>query len=540
MSTSHALQQIKGSTRELMSQGKTEEAWELILSALEAVLDKNRDLELMVAKLRRERLGQTSERLDPAQLALLFEAMQAQPAEEPVQAEFEAREDASLEGELEKAKKDRPQEPGRERKSGPGWASKNVERRVHHEKVPGPQRQCAACKRAMKVIGQDVTRRLEYVPARFVEHEHHLEKMACGHCKSGVTVAPAPPQVLERSAADASVLAHVVVSKHADHVPLHRLSRIYKRSDVHVPVSTLCDWVAGVGELIEPLVEKLEKRVLGATVVRTDATGLKVLDPTSPDNIERGTIWAYVGDDKDVLFRYTETGEGATGPWKLLRGRTGYVQADAHSVHDRLFDGRAATAIEVGCWAHARRRFVNLMDTDCRVAYPLKLIVRMYKLEELADLRDYEPDERAQMRKERTAPTLEKLHRWLVATMGSEPPSSALAKAAQYVINQWTALTRFLEDGRLDPDNNLCERQLRDVALGRKNYLFAGSHDAARRAASLYSLMRTCAQHDVAPLPYLTDILRRLAAGWPTSQLDDLLPDAWRDAHPRGVLLSQR
>jgi hypothetical protein len=322
-----------------------------------------------------------------------------------------------------------------------------------------------------------------------------------------------------------------VVSKYADHCPLHRLHRIYERSGVTIPVSTMSDWVGEVGVRIEPLTDHLAERIRQAYVVRTDATGLKVLDPSSSENIERGTMWCYVGDDLDVVFRYTPTGEGASGPWEFLAGRTGYVQADAASVFDRLFDGQVASAIEVGCWAHGRRRLVALQDTDCRVAYPLKLIARLYRIEHLADARQLSPDERTSLRQQRSQPVLEKLKRWLLSTLVNEPPSSELAKATGYLLNQWTALSQFVEDGRLNLDNNLCEQQMRDIALGRKNYLFAGSHDAARRAAALYSLMRSCAQHGVPPLPYLTDVLRKLADGWKQSRLDELLPHRWEEMH---------
>ena len=164
---------------------------------------------------------------------------------------------------------------------------------------------------------------------------------------------------------------------------------------------------------------------------------------------------------------------------------------------------------------------------DCRVAYPLKLIARLYRIEHLADARELTPEGRAELRQERTQPVLEKLGRWFVATSKSEPPSSDLAKAAAYSLNHWEALTRFVRDGRVSPDNNICEQQIRDIALGRKNYLFAGSHDAARRAANLYSLTRTCAQYGVPPLPYLTDVLGKLANGWPAYKLDALLPHNW-------------
>ena len=169
---------------------------------------------------------------------------------------------------------------------------------------------------------------------------------------------------------------------------------------------------------------------------------------------------------------------------------------------------------------------------DCLVAYPLKLIARLYRLEHLADARGLAPPGRAALRQERSAPVLEQLHRWSIVTRTTEPPSTDLAKAAGYLVNHWPALCRFLEDGRIDPDNNVCEQQLRDVALGRKNYLFAGSHDAARRAAALYSLTRTCAQYGVPPLQYFTDVLRTLANGWTTNRLDEWLPHRWREASP--------
>jgi transposase len=263
-------------------------------------------------------------------------------------------------------------------------------------------------------------------------------------------------------------------------------------------------------------------------VVRTDATGLKVLDPQSPAHIELGTVWCYVGDDRDVIFRYAPTGEGATGPWEFLAGRQGYVQADAASVFDRLFTGRVASAVEVGCLAHARRKYVALKDTDARVAYPLKQIARVYRIERLADAERCSPEARARLRQVRAMPLLEKLHRWAVAVGVSEEPSSELAKAVGYTLNHWAALTRFVTDGRLAPDNNLCEQQLRAIALGRKNFLFSGSHAAAARAATLYSLMRTCAQYEVAPLAYLTDILRKLASGDYADRLDELLPMSWQ------------
>lgn len=531
---SHALRQIRESAEAMVAEGKVEEAFELFVSALDAVLRKTRELELLVQKLSRERVGKTSERMDPGQLRLMFEQLMDQGGEPEaeVDPEAEAREDAQLDQEIERAEQERKKAPSDGTGRRETIRTLGVRQRViHHRELPEEERQCPHCGRIQKRIGADEQRVLEYVPGHFVLHEYRLSKYACGMCREGVRSAEgAPPKVIERSSADASLLAHVVVSKHVDHVPLHRLHRMYKRSGATIPVSTMSEWVGEVAELLKPLSDKLAERVRKAEIIKTDATGVKVLDPTSPQNIERGTLWCYVGDDRDVVFRYSPTGEGATGPWEFLVGRTGYVQADAASVFDRVFTGEVASAIEIGCWFHGRRRLFALKDIDCRVAYPLKLIARLYRIEHLADARELSTEERRDIRRERSAPVLEKLKRWMVLTHKNEPPSSDLAKATAYPLNHWTALTRFVDDGRLSLDNSLCEQQMRAIALGRKNYLFCGSHRAASRAAILYSLTRTCALYKVPPLPYLTDTLRKIAAGWPQNKVEELLPHRWQPA----------
>jgi hypothetical protein len=180
---------------------------------------------------------------------------------------------------------------------------------------------------------------------------------------------------------------------------------------------------------------RLGLRVLKATIVRTDATGLLVIDLNSPGNTVWGSMWCRIGDDRDVVFDYTPTGEGELGPWKFFAGREGYIQADAHSVFDRLFNGKVASAIEVGCWSHARRRFVALQDMDCRVAYPLKLIARLYRIEHLGDARQLSPPQRTELRQERSIPVLDQLLRWLATTLKGEPPGTDLAKAGAYLVN---------------------------------------------------------------------------------------------------------
>ncbi len=522
------LEQVRASAEALLREQKIDEAFELVLTAMDAVLRKSRELELLVAKLRRERLGQRSERMSGAQLALLFEELRRQGAAPPDVA-AEDRQDAELDEQIRaveqerlEAAKEHSSKRSKGRLSLPG-----AERQVHQAELSEEECRCAQCGCPRQKIGEEIARRVEYVPGHFVQQEYHLAKYACATCRDGVATAPGPQRILERSIAGASLLAHVVTSKFVDHMPLHRLHASYARTGASIPVSTLSDWTGGVADLLEPLVKRLEQRVLGAYVVRTDATGLKVLDPTSPDNVERGTMWVYLGDDRNVVFRYTKTGEGASGPWEFLSGRDGPIQADGASVFDRLFNGQVASAIEVGCLAHARRKLVELQDTDCRVAYPIRLIRRIYRIEHLADVRGCSVSERAALRQERTQPVFDQLKRWAVITHAGEPPSSEIAKAAAYMLNQWDALTRFVHDGRLSPDNNLTEQQLRSIALGRKNYLFCGSHEAARRAAVLYSITRSCALHGVAPLAYLTDVLPKLAADWPHSRIDELLPGNW-------------
>ena len=527
------LEQVRTSATALLREQKAEEALELVFSALDSVLRKSRELELLVAKLRRERLGQKSERIDPAQLALLFEELQRQgDGSLAVDVQAEERVDAELDEQIKAAEQVRAAKgksrSGKQPKSRASFP--NAKLCVHQAEIAQEDLACPQCGKARQNIGEDVARRVEYIPGHFEMHEHHLPKYGCTSCREGVVSAPGPQRVLERSIAGASLLAHVVVAKYVDHTPLHRLHASYARVGAEIPVSTLSDWVGNVADVLEPIATRLEQRVLAAHVVRTDATGLKVLDPHSPKNIERGTIWVYLGDDRDVVFRYSRTGEGATGPWQFLAGRDGPIQADGASVFDRLFNGQVANAIEVGCFAHARRKLIELQDTDCRVAYPIKLIARIYRIEHLADARECTPSDRAALRQERTQEILDQLKRWALVTHASEPPSSDLAKAAAYMLNQWNALTRFVTDGRLSPDNNLTESQLRSIALGRKDYLFAGSHDAARRAAVLYTITRTCALRGVPPLAYLTDVLPKLANAWPQSRIDELLPGNWQPA----------
>lgn len=502
----------------LVAEGRADEAIEAALAMLVQVCQSNNELALRLEQMRRERSGRRSEKIDPLQLALMLDLIA--DAEE----EDEDLDEPFVEEEEKEQKVRRKRRPRRRR------PPKELPRDVIEHGLSKEEQQCDRCGEAMEYIGDDVSELLEFVAAHFRVQEHRQAKYACRRCKNGVKTAPGPNKFIEKGLPGTGLLAQVVVSKYNDHLPLNRQSAIYQRDGVHIPVSTMCDWVAAVAEQMHPLADLIRKRMLESYLVQTDASGLKVLDRDDPEGVRKGTMWCYVGDRKWVYFAYAKTGTGADGPWETLKGRTGYVQADASTVFDRLYNGQCGNATEVGCWAHARRKHYELMDSDPRVAYPLQLIGKLYKVEAIADARGLDPEARVELRKERSTGILSRLKRWLVKVAAREPPESALHKACAYSVNQWDALNRFLQDGRLGLDNNLCELQIRSLAVGRKNYLHAGSDAGAERAAALYTLLRTGALHGVDVYTYVKDVLDKLAAGWPQKRLEELLPDAWAAA----------
>lgn len=524
------LDQVRDLLRSLLTEGRDEEAIEVALSMLEQLHEHNTDLLLQLAKLRRERIGKRSERIDPAQLSLMLQlavSSDEEAAEDQAATEAEDRE-LTADREAIEAGRPRP-DRGKARRRRP---SRSLPREVIRHELAEEDRRCRTCGEVMGSIGTDVSEVVELVPAHFLVEEHHRTKYACGRCKDGVVTAPGPAKVIEKGLPGPGLLAHAVMSKFEDHIPASRLVEIYDRGGFETSSSTLCDWMAAVAAEVAPIVDRIWEKALASFMVQTDGSGLKVLDRDDPEGIRKGTMWCLVGDRRYCVFRYARDGTGEEGPWTYLQGREGYVQADAANIFDRLFNGDRAQAVEVGCFSHARRKLHALLESDARVAYPIKLIGQVYRVEDLADRRGCTPEQRAQLRQSRTRGILDRYHRWLRRTLEKEPPASALAKACAYSLKHWEALTRFLEDGRLSPDNNLCELQIRSLAVGRRNYLFAGSDAGAENAAILYSLLRTCALHGIDTFAYLTDLLRKLAAGWPDRKLDELLPEAWAATHP--------
>jgi transposase len=516
-SKSHDLAAIRELLQSLIAEGRADEAIEAALSMLSQLHQQNTELMLKLTQLRRERSGRRSEKIDPAQLTLLLELCGEEPDDEQ---DGEEPLDEPI-GDDTATVRRRPR-----RRRPP----KELPREVIRHELPTEERLCRTCGESMRHIGDDTSELLELVPAYFRVEEHRRAKYACPRCKETVKTAPGPDKLIEKGLAGPGLLAHVVQSKYEDAVPLQRLRKIYARGGVDLSVSTLCGWVGVIADEVRPVVELLDEQARASYLVQTDGSGLKVLDRDDPEGVRLGTMWCYVGDRKYAVFRYARTGSGEDGPWKYLGGRQGYVQADASSVFDRLYNGKCANATEVGCWVHARRKLHKLVDSEPRVAYPLELIGKLYRVEHVADARGLGPEERLALRQQRSTSILARLKRWLTKTAAHEPPESALHKACAYSLNQWEALTRFMHDGRLGLDNNLCELQIRSLAIGRKNYLFAGSDAGAERAAILYSLMRTCALQGVDSYAYLIDIINKLAAGWPASRIAELLPENWAAA----------
>ena len=518
------LKEIGEHLRSLLSEGRPDEAIEMVLAMLSQLQAKNSDLVLKLLRLERERSGRRSERMDPEQISLMLERLAEELSEEADLAATQA-EDRVLE--TERAALEEPvvrQVPRRRR------PSKDLPRRVIRHELAAEERRCSGCGEPMSEIGEDVSEIVELIPAQFVVEEHRRAKYACSRCKETVRTAPGPEKSIEKGLPGPGLLAHVVVSKYEQHLPLTRLVEIYRRGGLETSTSTLCGWVEAVATDVQPIVERIAQKAHASRALQIDGSGLEVLDRDDPQGIRRGTMWCAVGDRRYVIFRYAKDGSGEEGPWRYLEGRRGYVQADAANVFDRLYNGRKAEATEVGCLAHARRKYYDLVDSDVRVAYPLKLISQLYQVEDLADRRKLPPAERLELRRSRSVPIMDRYYRWLLRMSSREPPASVLAKACAYSLKHWEALTRFLSDGILPPDNNLCESQIRSLAVGRRNYLFAGSDAGAERAAILYSLMRTCALHRVDSFAYMADVLRKLAAGWPAKRLDELLPDSWSPA----------
>jgi transposase len=526
-----------------------------LLAALRASRQEGERLRQRLDQLLRRLYGPRSERLNPDQ-PLLFD----EPA---------------AEAEMTPPPPGDPGEPAKPRRKGHGRQQlpRHLPRERRVYELSEAERRCHGCGQARVVIGQEVSEQLDYEPASLMVIEHVRLTYACPCCEkqrqtgtpapptpnpataapslaesnnpaatypvpvgpavSTFLTAPRPPTPIARGLAGPGLLAHIIVSKFCDHLPLYRCERMLARFGVRLARSTLCDWLAQCAALLRPVWELLRTRVLQSRVVQTDDTPVRVQAQIGTA-AHQGRLWVQVGDadHPGLVYLYSPNREGRW-PQQFLKDYAGFLQGDAYAGYDALFT--TGSAVEVGCWAHARRKFFEAQQTDPEGAlYALAAIRQLYAVErdatELAGEQELSQAEvealRLRLRQERSVPLLKSFGEWLDRQAAAALPKSPLGEAVGYARNQWAALQRYTTAGFLEIDNNAAERALRAVAIGRKNYLFFGSDVGGDTAAVLYTFTQTCQRLGVEPWRYLRDVLERLP-GHPPGRVTELLPDEW-------------
>jgi transposase len=487
-------------------------------------LDSRREriehLKLMVEKFRHMIFGKKSEKL-----VLKLEQM-----------EFELEEDETTQAEAEaiaeRISPRKEQKPRSERKPLP-------EHLKREEVMHRPERDCCPdCGGDLRHFGDDISEQLEYVPESFKVIRHVRPKFTCTGCDR-VVEAPAPSRPIERGLAGPSLLAHVIVSKYADHLPLFRQSEIYARQGVELPRSTMAGWVGAASDLLSPLVDAIQKHVLAGRKLHADDTPMPVLAPGN-GKTKTGRLWTYVRDERPageqtapaVWFAYSEDRRGEH-PRQHLKNFTGALQADAYAGFHHLYGNHI---YEAACWAHARRKFhdIHLMHASPTTTEALARIGALYAIED--EIRGKPVDLRLSVRQTRARPLLDDLRKWMEKALRSLSSKSETAAAIRYALSRWRSLTRYTEDGLLEVDNSAAERALRAVALGRKNFLFVGSDCGGERAAAMYTLIGSAKLNGLDPELYLRTVLAQIA-DHRISHIEDLMP--WNLAHSLQIHSSQ-
>jgi transposase len=482
-----------------------------------------------LAVLKRWKFGKSREHLDPAQASLLDEAIDGDIA--AIEVELEQLAPAGA----------KPSTAPRTQPKRMPLPANLPRREVGHE-PDSTTCQTPGCGCEMKRIGEDVAERLDYTPGVFTVERHVRGKWACLHCQT-LTQAPVPAQVIDKGVPTSGLLAQVLVAKYADHLPLYRQEAIFARAGVAIARSTLGQWVGECGVALQPLVDALKAHILRSSVLHADESPVQMLRPARQDgdkssskgrgqgHTQRAYCWAYsppvFEDTKAVVYDFCDGRAGANAR-RFLGQWQGTLVTDDFAGYKQLY---TQGITEAGCWAHARRKFFDLhaSSQSPMAAQALAYIGQLYEVEREAREQDATAQQRGLLRQAKSKPLLDAMHAWMLLMRHKVMDNSAAAKALDYSLRRWAALSRFLDDPQLPIDNNHIENLIRPIALGRKNWLFAGSLRAGQRAAAIMSLIQSARMNGHDPYVYLKDVLTRLPTH-KNSQIDDLLPHLWRPA----------
>jgi transposase len=406
------------------------------------------------------------------------------------------------------------------KKDHPG-RTKLPEHLERREIIIEPLQKTEGCKK----IGDEVTEELEYEPGKLFVNRYVRPKYVTGD-NGAIIIAPMIDRPLPKAIVGPGLLAQIIIDKYVDHLPLYRQEQRFKREGVSIPYSTISDWIKNGCALLDPLGEALKKIVISSDYLHADETPLKVLDKNKKGTTHRGFYWVYHNSiDNLVWFDYRQ-GRGREGPNEILKDFSGYLQTDGYNVYDIFKENKDITLLH--CMAHARRKFFEAKDNNPAVAkYALKQIGLLYDIERKAKEQKLTADEIFELRQAEAVPILESLGKWMKETYVTSLPKSTIGKALGYSIERWPELMIYASDGKLNIDNNPVENSIRPVAIGRKNYLFAGSHEAAERSAMLYSFLGTCKLNGINPFIWLQDVLRRIS-NHPINKIEELLPQNWK------------
>jgi len=529
-SSERQFDELRATLRSMLAEEKDDQVITMVIEMLLCMSRENTALQMRLQKQLKARFGQSSEKVSGAQLSLFLKIMGADDAEddETETPDAEAwREDKELAKHFDE-KKEREKE---KRRHGRNPLPKHLPRKEIILPVAKSHRICSECGSKKQCIGHDKSEVLEWVPGSFQVLVYAREKLACRRCQGKVSIAPVADKVIEGGLPGPGLLAEVILKKYKYALPLWRQAEFFATMDVHLAESTMCGWVQSFAQSAAPIRDEIKRRTLLSRCINTDDSHIRVLDRNHPKGIKRGVMWVYIGDGLEAFFDYT-VDRSRDGPMRILHSYKGKLQADAYSVYDIFFVGDDATAIEVGCAMHARRYFVEALEAGFAVASCAIAWFRyLYKIEEYAKDIGADEEERLRIRQQKSAPVMKKLHAWMTTQAKVAAPKTPLSDALGYSLRQWDALSQFLHDGSLEIDNGLAERTIRTLAIGRKNYMFAGSDAGAEAAAVIYSLIASCKLAGVDTGKYLRDVMIKLASGWPQAKIGELVPSSWAQIH---------